>query len=73
MNKKYVAILIVGVILVLLGLLWFLQGSDIVHLKPLLCFADCEPITGKSPLWQAIGAITFIVGIVLVGKLTFWK
>lgn len=65
-----------GVIAILLGLLWFLQGSDIVHLQPILCFANCEPITGKSLLWQAIGAITFVVGIILIGKigkLTFWK
>lgn len=73
MTEKYIAILILGVILILLGLSWFLQGSDIVHIQPLLCFADCEPITEKSPLWQAIGVITFVVGIILVGKLNFGK
>jgi len=68
MSKKYTAILIIGVILAFLGLLWFLQGSDIVHLKPILCFANCEPITGKSPLWQAVGAIICFAGAVLISK-----
>jgi hypothetical protein len=68
MNRKLVIIVIIGIILVSLGFLWFLQGSDIVHLQPILCFADCEPITGKSPLWQVIGVTTFVVGIILVGK-----
>ncbi len=59
--------LLIGFVSALLGLLWLLQGSDIVHLQPILCFANCEPITGKSPLWQVIGAITFATGIVIVG------
>ena len=50
----------------LLGLLWFLQGSDLIHMKPLLCFADCEPITGKSVQWQIIGAITFVVSTFII-------
>jgi len=63
---KRFTLLFVGVILLSLGLLWFLQGSDIVHLQPILCFANCEPITGKSPLWQIIGAITSIIGIIII-------
>ncbi len=67
MSIKLIAMLLIGFVLALLGLLWLLQGSDIVHLQPILCFANCEPITGKSPLWQVIGAITFVIGIVIVG------
>lgn len=59
---------IVGVILVLLGLLWFLQGSDIVHIQPILCFASCEPITGKSLPWQVTGAVLCIIGLALFVK-----
>lgn len=63
MNKKIIILLPIGTIAACLGLLWFLQGADIVHIKPILCFANCKPITGKSLSWQIVGAITFIVGI----------
>lgn len=65
MNKKYIAVFL-GIIMTLLGLLWFLQGSDLIHLKPILCFADCEPITGRSLQWQIIGAVTFVVGAFII-------
>lgn len=68
MKLKNFVLIIVGTIATLLGLLWFLQGSDIVHLQPILCFANCEPITGKSPLWQVIGAIVFVIGLVVIVK-----
>jgi 2-hydroxy-6-oxonona-2,4-dienedioate hydrolase len=29
-----------------------------VHVRPILCFADCAPMLGPSPTWAAIGAIT---------------
>lgn len=68
MKIKQIVFLLIGIILALLGLLWFLQGSDIIHLKPLLCFANCEPIIGKSLPWQIIGVIVFIAGVLIVGK-----
>lgn len=68
--KLKIALLITGVIAASLGLLWFLQGSDIVHLQPILCFANCEVITGKSLAWQIIGSIVFIGGLVLIVKST---
>jgi len=68
MKIKRIAQLLVGIIMTLLGLLWFLQGADIIHPKPLLCFANCEPITGKSLQWQITGAATFIVGVLIIGK-----
>jgi len=66
MKIRHIALLIVGIVMVALGILWFLQGVDIVHLQPILCFANCEPITGKSPAWQVAGAITFFAGIVII-------
>lgn len=70
MKIKRIAQLIVGIIMTLLGLLWFLQGMDVIHLRPIsiLCFANCELISGKSLQWQITGAVTFIVGILVVGK-----
>lgn len=56
-----------GVLLVALGGLWFLQGSDVVHLAPILCVANCEPLVGRSPQWQAAGAVAVLAGGVLVG------
>ena len=60
-----------SVIAVLLGGLWLLQGLGIVHLRPLLCFADCAPVQGPSATWIVIGAITLTVGglgVVWLGK-----
>jgi hypothetical protein len=67
MSKKTIAVIFFGLVLMLLGLLWLLQGSDIIHLRPIFCVANCEPITGHSPLWQIIGAIAFVVGILIIG------
>jgi uncharacterized protein YqhQ len=63
---KHVAITIIGFILAFFGLLWFLQGIAILTLCPVLCFADCECITGGSLLWEIAGAITLIIGIAIV-------
>lgn len=60
---------VVGMALVLLGLLWIIQGADVVRLRPILCVADCQPITGGSPVWFAIGVVTLIVGLGVVGAL----
>lgn len=66
MKLKQIAVLIVGVILALLGFLWFLQGVGVLNQCPILCFADCECITGGSALWEAIGAAAFIMGIAII-------
>jgi hypothetical protein len=58
--KREVAF-VVSVIAALLGLMWLLQGLGVVHLRPILCFADCEPIQSTSPTWTAIGAVIVIV------------
>jgi len=61
-------VLILGIILALLGSLWFLQGTGIIHLNPIMCVAECEPITGTSPLWAIIGAMAFAGGIILIRR-----
>lgn len=66
MTWKRIAVLVLGVILVPLGVLWFLQGSDIVHIKPILCFTDCEPVVGRSPTWQIHGILAFLLGAGLI-------
>ncbi|MDR3376105.1 MAG: hypothetical protein P4L98_20465 [Ancalomicrobiaceae bacterium] len=55
-------VFLVGVAATLLGLLWLLQGTGIVHVQPILCFADCEPIQGPSIMWAAIGAVMILAG-----------
>ena len=66
-EKNTLAAGLVGVIVALLGLLWFLQGTGILLLCPVLCFVDCECVMAGSPFWEAVGAIAFIIGIVIVG------
>ncbi len=51
-----------GFIAVLLGGLWLLQGLGIVHMRPILCFADCVPVQGPSTKWAVIGAGVLIAG-----------
>jgi hypothetical protein len=58
---------LVGAVLALLGLLWFLQGADVVHMRPVLCFADCTYVSHGSKLWEAIGALAAIVGVAIMG------
>ncbi len=60
--------LVFGVIAVLLGGLWLLQGLGIVQMRPILCFADCEPIQGPSTTWAVIGGITLAIGALSI----FW-
>jgi uncharacterized membrane protein (Fun14 family) len=55
--------LIVGVISVLLGGLWLLQGLGVVHIRPILCFADCAPVQGASLTWAIIGLLMVAAGV----------
>lgn len=58
----WLAALATGIALILLGTLWFLQGSDVVHIQPVLCAADCEPVTGWHFWWQLAGVLTAGIG-----------
>ena len=63
---KHAAVTLIGLILAALGLLWFLQGIAILNLCPVLCFADCECITGGSSFWEVAAGIMLIIEIVIV-------
>jgi hypothetical protein len=65
MNLKRIVGANVGIILAMLGLLWLLQGAGLLRLCPVLCFADCECVTGGSLFWEIVGAITFTIGVIL--------
>jgi hypothetical protein len=62
-----IALLVVGVLLALLGSLWLLQGADLVHVRPILCVTNCQPVMGGSPAWLITGVVTAVVGILCVG------
>lgn len=55
-----------GLVLLLLGGLWFLQGTGLVTVPPLLCVADCEPVDAPSLQWTLIGAIALAGGAALL-------
>ncbi|WP_435156731.1 hypothetical protein [Haladaptatus sp. DFWS20] len=67
MNTNATVVTILGAIVALLGMVWLVQGLAIVQIDPILCVADCEPITGRSVQWTVIGVITLFVGIVIAG------
>ncbi|HIH02995.1 MAG TPA: hypothetical protein HA263_03780 [Methanoregulaceae archaeon] len=67
MDLKRVVGAIVGLVLAVLGLLWFLQGTGVVRMCPVLCFADCECVEGGSRFWEIAGAITSGIGAILAG------
>lgn len=56
-------VLVVSVIGVLLGGLWLLQGLGLVQVRPILCFADCEPVQGPSSTWAVLGLLVVTAGI----------
>ena len=58
--------IVVGVVLVGLGLLWTLQGSGAVHLRPILCVSNCTPITGFTPSWLVTGIVSLAGGVALI-------
>lgn len=62
MNTRAIVLIVFGVVGSLLGTLWLVQGLGLIEIRPILCFADCEPITGGSLQWTVIGAITLLVG-----------
>jgi hypothetical protein len=57
---------VVGVISILLGGLWLLQGLGVVHIRPILCFADCEPIQGASRAWAITGFLMVTAGAIAI-------
>lgn len=60
--------IVAALALLLLGGLWLLQGLGLVHLRPILCFADCEPIQDPSAAWAIIGAAAVVGGVMLMRR-----
>ncbi|WP_211246502.1 hypothetical protein [Amycolatopsis taiwanensis] len=36
-----------------------------MRIEPILCVADCEPVTGGSPSWLVAGVATALIGLVV--------
>lgn len=68
MQVKTVATAAIGIPLILLGVLWFLQGANLVRMQPVLCLADCEPLVGGSVGWLIAGIVGMIAGTFLIGS-----
>jgi len=56
-------VLVVSILAVLLGGLWLLQGLGLVQVRPILCFANCEPVQGPSSTWAIVGLLVAAAGI----------
>lgn len=56
-------IAVLGVLAILLGGLWFLQGTGIVIMAPIACIGECEALEGPSLTWAIYGAALIIAGV----------
>lgn len=65
-HVKRIALAMIGVLGALLGGLWLLQGLGLVHIAPVLCVADCEPVQGASPTWAIIGLAVLAAGLLAI-------
>ncbi|MDQ4215860.1 hypothetical protein [Microbacterium capsulatum] len=54
--KAFWTFLVIGVVLIAVGLIWTLQGLDVLG----------GSVMSGSPLWATIGPIVLVVGAVLV-------
>lgn len=66
MKARQIAGALIGAFIGFLGLLWFLQGTGTLRMRPILCIANCEEVVGPSPVWAASGLIALIVGVIVV-------
>jgi hypothetical protein len=57
---------IVGVLILALGGLWFLQGTGIVVIEPIACVGECTALTGPSLTWALAGLAAMLVGAALL-------
>ncbi len=67
MNGRGLTSILLGVVSMLLGLLWLLQGADLLQVRPILCAANCKPLEGGSIRWMTAGALVFIIGLLAIG------
>jgi hypothetical protein len=66
MDGRKVTSGVLGVVSIFLGLLWFLQGADLIHIRPILCVADCRPLEGRSIGWMMAGALFLVLGLTAI-------
>ena len=59
-------VLVVGAMSALLGGLWLLQRLGVVHVRPIHCFADCQPIQGASSAWAIVGFFMVTAGVIAI-------
>jgi hypothetical protein len=64
MRWTRIAVAVAGLAVSGVGILWFLQGSDLVHIEPIACAGECEPIAGHHPEWQVAGGVAVLVGVI---------
>lgn len=55
-----------GIVCILLGGFWLLQGLGLVHVRPILCIADCAPVEGSSRSWAIIGLLALMAGAAMI-------
>ncbi|HWA01546.1 MAG TPA: hypothetical protein VG841_14660 [Caulobacterales bacterium] len=61
-----IALTLVGLVCLVLGGLWFLQGLGVVRMQPVLCVADCAPLEGPSLTWTTVGFVVAGAGCVAI-------
>jgi len=61
-----IIVLVTGLIGLLLGGLWLLQGLGLVQIRPILCFANCEPVQGPSSTWTITGIVVLTSGVLAI-------
>jgi proline iminopeptidase len=66
-------VLVAAVICLLLGGFWLLQGLGALHVRPILCFADCAPVQGPSRTWAISGFLLAFAGMIALLALFVWR
>ena len=66
MNRRVLSWILVGVGATLLGSLLLLQGAGLLHVRPILCLADCKPLEGRSVGWITAGAVVLLGGLLAI-------
>jgi hypothetical protein len=59
---------VLGMLCVLIGGLWLVQGLGLVTVAPILCFADCAPLVGPSAPWAAAGLVALALGLLALRR-----
>ena len=72
-GKRFILGLCAGLIATSLGVLWSLQGAGAVRVRPILCVANCKPITGGSADWLSLGVIFMVLGSAVIGASVTWR